>query len=146
MKTCLVCDATYTNRNDGYCSKECYKSNILNKTCKMCSKSLTSLQKSYCSIECSALGKRLTNKNAVITWRNRLKVKAIQYKGGKCHSCGYSKCVRALTFHHLNPNEKDFGISSGDCRSWSKVKDELDKCVLLCANCHAEEHDRLDYN
>ena len=64
---------------------------------------------------------------------------AIEYKGGKCILCGYDKCSRALEFHHVNPEEKEFGISKdGATRSWEKVKIELDKCVLLCANCHRE--------
>lgn len=72
----------------------------------------------------------------------KTKLKAIEYKGGKCLICGYNKSVRALQFHHINPKEKDFGIS-GTTKSFEKLKPELDKCVLLCANCHAEVHDNL---
>lgn len=75
--------------------------------------------------------------------RRRLKVKemAVEYKGGKCMCCGYDKYQGALEFHHLDPNEKDFNFSQkGYCRSWEKVKIELDKCVLVCANCHREIH------
>lgn len=67
----------------------------------------------------------------------------INYKGGQCAYCGYNKCSRALEFHHLNPNEKDFGISTILTRNVASLKAEVDKCVLLCANCHAEEHQRL---
>jgi 5-methylcytosine-specific restriction endonuclease McrA len=70
--------------------------------------------------------------------------KAIEYKGGKCIYCGYSKCSRALSFHHVNPSEKSFGISArGITRSWEKTRRELDKCVLVCSNCHAEIHDNI---
>jgi formate-dependent nitrite reductase cytochrome c552 subunit len=49
-----------------------------------------------------------------------------------------------LEFHHLEPSEKDFGIGSkGHTRSFEKIKLELDKCNLLCANCHREEHSKL---
>jgi len=73
--------------------------------------------------------------------RRKLKVLAIQYLGGQCQICKYSKCIDALEFHHTDPNEKEFGISAkGYTRSWEKVKQELDKCTLLCANCHAEAH------
>ena len=73
--------------------------------------------------------------------RALIKEKAIQYKGGKCSICGYNKYVGALEFHHLNPNEKDFGIGQKGCtRSWEKVREELDKCILVCANCHREIH------
>lgn len=66
---------------------------------------------------------------------------AVQYKGGKCCVCGYNKYLGALEFHHLNPNEKDFGISNkGYTRSFEKVKEELDKCILVCSNCHKEIH------
>lgn len=74
--------------------------------------------------------------------RYLIKEKAVEYKGGKCELCGYDKCVDALEFHHKNPNEKDFGISSGETRSWEKIKKELDKCIMLCANCHREIHSK----
>ena len=66
---------------------------------------------------------------------------AIEYKGGRCQVCGYDRCAEALEFHPLDPTKKDFGISSkGYARSWEKVKKEVDKCFLLCANCHREVH------
>lgn len=76
--------------------------------------------------------------NAVAKRRKTLRLKAIEYKGGKCQSCGYNKCLEALEFHH-NRNRKNFGISNrGYTRSWEKVRAELDLCILLCANCHRE--------
>lgn len=65
---------------------------------------------------------------------------AIAYKGGKCEKCGYCKCPGALDFHHLDPKEKD--ASWNKMRHWQlkKIKHELDKCQLLCKNCHAEVH------
>jgi hypothetical protein len=48
-----------------------------------------------------------------------------------------------LEFHHTNPDEKDFGVSKILTRSIADLKAEVDKCVLLCSNCHAEEHQRL---
>lgn len=78
---------------------------------------------------------------AVQKRREVVKQKAVEYKGGKCEICGYDKCIDALEFHHINPEEKDFGISKkGYTRSWEKVKEEVDKCMLLCANCHREIH------
>ena len=74
--------------------------------------------------------------------RNNVRKMAIEYKGGKCEICGYDRCLDALEFHHLNPKEKDFGISKkGYTISFEKVKKELDKCMLVCANCHREIHD-----
>ena len=53
--------------------------------------------------------------------------------------CSYSKYPGALDLHHLDSREKDFGIGDkGYTRSWEKVKTELDKCILVCANCHRE--------
>jgi hypothetical protein len=66
---------------------------------------------------------------------------AVAYKGGKCEQCGYDRCLDALEFHHKDPAQKDFSISAkGYTRSWNKVVYELDKCVILCANCHRELH------
>lgn len=79
--------------------------------------------------------------DAVQKRRDKIKEMAVQYKGGKCCICGYNKCVEALDFHHLDPTQKDFGIGAkGYTRAWSKVKEELDKCILVCANCHREIH------
>ena len=81
-------------------------------------------------------------KEAVTKRRKDLMKKAREYKGGKCIACGYKKSSRALNFHHLDSNTKSFGISErGITRAWIKVQAELDKCVLVCANCHAEIHD-----
>lgn len=66
---------------------------------------------------------------------------AIIYKGGRCMICGYDRCHEALEFHHLDSNKKDFGVSQdGLTRSWERVRNELDKCILICANCHRELH------
>ena len=73
--------------------------------------------------------------------RYLIKELAVEYKGNKCEICGYNKCIDALEFHHLDPTQKDFGISQkGYTRSWEKVKKELDKCVMVCSNCHKEIH------
>lgn len=81
-------------------------------------------------------------KKAVSKRRKFLRAKSLEYGGGKCSICGYKKCIRALTFHHIDPSKKSFGLSAnGITRSWDKTKAELDKCVLLCMNCHMEIHD-----
>ena len=86
-----------------------------------------------------------STKERVQKWRLRQKQRAIDYKGGKCSACGYNKCPDALDFHHLDPTEKEFGLaSSGITRAWERVKKELDKCILLCANCHRELHYQLN--
>ena len=83
-------------------------------------------------------------KKAVSKRRKYLRKVSIEYKGGSCNLCGYSKCPDALEFHHLNSNMKDFGLSkAGLTRSWEKTKKELDKCILVCADCHRELHSDL---
>lgn len=61
--------------------------------------------------------------------------------GGKCCRCGYSKCIAALDFHHKNPASKLFEISHNLSRSLDALRAEAAKCLLLCANCHREEHE-----
>lgn len=81
---------------------------------------------------------------AVAKRRRKIREMAVVYKGGSCQSCGYNKCLEALEFHHLDPSQKDFAISQyGHSRSWERVQKELDKCAMLCANCHREIHAKM---
>jgi len=78
---------------------------------------------------------------AVRKRRKKIRQMAVEYKNGKCEMCGYNRCIEALEFHHTDSSRKDFSISDkGYTRSWNRVKEELDKCILLCANCHREIH------
>lgn len=81
---------------------------------------------------------------AVKQRRRRVRQKAIEYLGGRCVRCGYDRCPDALEFHHRDSSKKDFGISSrGYTRSWTKIREEIEKCELLCANCHREVHAQM---
>jgi hypothetical protein len=81
------------------------------------------------------------NIKAVAKRRKKVREMAIEKLGGKCLACGYNKCQNALEFHHVDETKKDFGISSkGYTRSWKAIEAEIDKCLLLCANCHREAH------
>lgn len=82
-----------------------------------------------------------SNSKKVVEWRKRTKIKLVEYKGGECSICGYKRSSKALEFHHIDPNEKDFTISG---KSWSfeRLKKEVDRCILVCANCHAEIHEK----
>lgn len=106
-----------------------------NFTCKDCGKEFTYKKKGDKTTRCQVC----CNKEA----RKQKKKKCLEYKGGKCESCGYNKCDKALVFHHIDPKQKEFQISSFPTKNWEAVKSELDKCKLLCANCHAEVHDRI---
>lgn len=64
----------------------------------------------------------------------------VEELGGKCQRCGYSKCLGALQFHHEN-DDKEFSVSSRQSSmAYATMLDEAKKCVLLCSNCHIEEH------
>ena len=82
-------------------------------------------------------------KEAVIDKRRKNKIELVKYKGGKCEICGYDKCIDALEFHHLNPETKSFGIGNGDIRSLKRLKEEADKCIMVCSNCHKEIHAKI---
>lgn len=73
-------------------------------------------------------------------FRQRLKERATYVLGNKCACCGYNKCIQALEFHHLNPEEKDFSFGANSNRSWIDTRNEIQKCILVCANCHREIH------
>jgi hypothetical protein len=79
------------------------------------------------------------NSANVTNWRRRLKTKLIAEFGGACEICGYSKCQEALQFHHIDPKQKRFSISQhGNTRAYERCCEEVKKCTLVCANCHAE--------
>ena len=83
-------------------------------------------------------------REAVKKRRRKLREMAREYKGNKCAICGYNKCARALSFHHIDPKKKSFGVAAkGLTRSWESVKKEIDKCILICANCHMEVHEGI---
>lgn len=80
-----------------------------------------------------ALGKKALVK------RNQDIVRNAKYCG--CQICGYNKCIGSLDFHHKDPQEKDLTISRA-IRMWGteKLTEEINKCMVLCANCHRELH------
>jgi 5-methylcytosine-specific restriction endonuclease McrA len=80
--------------------------------------------------------------NSVVSWRQRTKIKLMEHKGGCCQICSYKRSIGALEFHHIDPNEKDFSIS-GKSYSFERLKKEVDKCILVCSNCHIEIHEEI---
>lgn len=75
---------------------------------------------------------------AVVRRRARIRDVILREAGNACAICGYDRHPGALQFHHLDPATKSFTIRNGDTRSLERMRRESAKCVLLCANCHAE--------
>ncbi len=113
------------------CSK-CLKMKQISKFPK--DKSLLDGHKNTCK-DCDAERKR--NKAKI------MKKRIVEYIGGKleCNHCGYTySTLTPFNFHHVNPTEKENTISHMLDNRWERVKAEVDKCILLCANCHLIEH------
>ena len=77
--------------------------------------------------------------------RENLKQACVDYHGGKCADCGNTFPNPVYDFHHLaedrnNQKDKTIGHMTHDCRKWETIQEELDKCVMLCANCHRMRH------
>lgn len=151
---CVICNKTFNTYkcNGKTCSKECdikrrfnnRNETIINgeKKCNTCKqfKPISDFYKwkgydgyrPYCK-KCDG--------KLVLEIQNRRKKRFIEYKGGQCIKCGYNKYAGALEFHHRDPNIKEFGISRN--MSLKFMKTELDKCDLLCSNCHREIHGNI---
>lgn len=130
---CRACQgkASRKRKNDGI--------NVYEHICPKCEKTFiirdNAFNRRYC-YDCVPVTLKSGAQN-----RQLIKKWALEYKGNKCEICGYDKCSEALDFHHNNPNEKDFTISDRNLiLDWVEIKKELNKCSLLCANCHRELH------
>lgn len=73
--------------------------------------------------------------------RAEKKQKAVDYMGNKCLDCQQNFPNCCYDFHHLDPTKKDLSLSQlVGSRSWEKILIELEKCVMLCSNCHRIRH------
>lgn len=99
-------------------------------SCKQCGQ-LIHNKKKFCCNACGAKYRTIQKK-----------IKLIKMNGSKCSRCGYDKNLTALSFHHLDPAFKENKLSVSILRkkSWQWALNEAKKCVILCCNCHAEEH------
>lgn len=125
------------NKKSGFIKQETQK------ICPICNKTFTTkaINRKYC-YECSP-SENIINRAAIRDRQRAIKHRLVEYKGGKCEKCGYDKCEGALDFHHRNPEEKDFSLAQihlSDKITMEMLFREVDKCDLLCANCHREEH------
>ena len=154
---CVVCgrEVEAQKSTKKYCSKECSNAArrikwanrpknekeqklMPEKICPICNntfrpKSAAANQRTCC-YSCMPDGTQLT--------RGGFLAKIKESRGGKCIRCGYSTCIKALEFHHLDPRQKDFTISNDRFKIADAVA-ESKKCILLCSNCHKELHNNL---
>ena len=131
-------------------SKDKAKKDCLNgNKCKCCGKDLTGAKSMYCSNNCKVKF-HYTNQTSVNgntnerqkTVSKERKLECIKIKGGSCEHCGYKSNSAVLQFHHRDPENKSFTLDSRKLSNtkWSSILLELDKCDLLCSNCHIELH------
>lgn len=141
MFICKNCGKFLSGERTKWCSKECQnlaRRKVFN--CKICGCELSGrLQVMYC--ENCTCSKKLTQKEI----GSKRKQLLIEKCGGKCKICGYNKCQRSLSFHHRDRATKKFSL---DCRnlanrSWSSILKELEKCDMVCMNCHFEIEDDI---
>jgi len=78
--------------------------------------------------------------NRLKQFRKERKEDIRKIMGDKCCICGYDRCDQSLDLHHIDPKEKEFNVGKILNRNWSKIVFELQKCVLVCKNCHHEIH------
>ena len=98
--------------------------------CKYCNKEFIQKKKKGCSIclSCETTKRR---------WESRKEL--IESLGGKCTKCGFAGCPASLQFHHTDPSNKKYSLYSRNLLRADRYE-EAKKCILLCANCHIEEH------
>ena len=109
-------------------------------TCIICQKPLNGRQTKFCSIDCK--NKSLQSYQAQQLRGTKRKRILVAELGGCCSICGYKKNLSALTFHHINPEEKNFQLDlrSLSNRKQARIDKEVKKCILVCQNCHSEIH------
>jgi len=114
---------------------------VINMICqyKNCNKEFIpkTIKSKFCSEKC----RRQVQFSRLKTNRKELLVNKL---GGKCSKCGYSKCIDALQFHHINPKDKHFELKKENMlKGINSLLKELTKCILVCANCHIEIHNEM---
>lgn len=116
------------------------------KNCTICNKELVRQQVKFCSQNCKQKAhykKNKFNNNTTYSQFKRADIrkrKFIDLKGGGCLKCGYNSNYAALHFHHVGDKNIKLDIRTIGNSSKEKLLKELENCILLCANCHAEEH------
>ena len=106
--------------------------------CQVCNKLLVGKQAMYCSVKC----KNTVHQSYQAQKKRGLERKLIfiQKLGGKCSRCSYATNVAGLSFHHLSNKKFQLDVRAFSNRKIEPILKEIDKCILLCHNCHAEIH------
>lgn len=115
------------------------------KSCQVCGGDLKGRQTHYCSKKCKVKELLKYDKTAADKMREKgmnRKIYFVKQLGGECHCCGYDKNLAALTFHHMNPDDKLFTLDTRKMTNTNmeSLQREVNKCKLVCFNCHMEEH------
>ncbi len=100
--------------------------------------------KQYACIKCSKIYAKQKHREQAKARGRKRKLMAVDYLGGRCNDCGGQFHPAIFEFHHENPEEKDLDPSQALQMAWDNFKKELEKCVLLCANCHRYRHHNYD--
>lgn len=149
MKKCCRCGVVKEYSEFGLCS---YSKDKLLYACKVCKKEEYENRKAQGKIaEYKETNKeRISEYNVAYQrkYRNsgvkqRRKLKMCEHKGGYCEHCGFKateNTIAAFDFHHIDPNTKDKQLSDMCLMKWDKIVLEMDKCLLLCSNCHRILH------
>ena len=141
-KFCLECSPFKKHNTINLCNEDRIDVNEMKeKFCSKCNE-VKSVQEFYFNKTKNLYGqfcKKCHNDYSMSRQKN-VKKQAVEYKGNKCQICLYDKCINALEFHHRDPSEKEFTIAELKNSSFNKLKNELDKCLLVCSNCHREIH------
>lgn len=142
-------DTSQTNLRYWIKKYELTRTTVTIERCKHCDRECN---KTYCSTKCKSLFSYYKNKierdvKSKVDSKNKresFKKEAIQYGGGSCRHCNYNTNYSALSFHHTDPTKKDFPLSGIKALTLKEDhKKELDKCILLCQNCHTSIHNTL---
>lgn len=145
-KICKACGASFRGRAKRvYCSDACkyrYKYPPRDKkikygrTCVECGNIYDGYRNKYCSDECFAAA-CVRRRADGISYKKSLVLEA---KLGPCMDCGGDFAPYIMDLHHRDPKEKSFEVSKFSDKSISAIMDEIEKCDLVCANCHRERH------
>ena len=136
MKTCTNCGKV--NKQKTLLCRSCYRKQMkpIEKVCIKCKKQFfykfgRNSKIDICT-NCIARERGILRKQALL-----------EIAGTKCYICGYNRCIKALHFHHLDPKQKEVDIGRSLQGNFNKLVKEIEKTIVLCANCHAELHDGL---